>query len=154
MRRLYRSRKNRVIAGVCGGIAEYFNIDPVVVRVLAVLLFFAGGSALLAYIVGLIIIPAAPWEEQIKTAANAPAVAPAAAASAQPAVETSPAGANVGALIIGVVMVVFGAIFMMRQIPFFNHYYWWFWDHAWHFFWPSLIIVIGLLLILKGWKKE
>ncbi|MEI6614336.1 MAG: PspC domain-containing protein [Chrysiogenales bacterium] len=56
MKKLYRSRHNRMIGGVCGGIAEYFNIDPVIVRVGAVALFFMGGSALLAYVIGLI-----PW---------------------------------------------------------------------------------------------
>uniref|UniRef100_UPI0039789049 PspC domain-containing protein n=1 Tax=Salmonella sp. SAL4431 TaxID=3159886 RepID=UPI0039789049 len=42
-KRLYRSRKNRMIAGICGGLAEYFNIDPVIVRVIAVLLLLPGG---------------------------------------------------------------------------------------------------------------
>ena len=151
MKRLYRSRRNRVIAGVCGGIAEYFNIDPVVVRLLAVLLFFAGGSALLAYIVGVIVIPAAPFEEQIKSDAQAPS--PQAAASAAQAAPAQSDSSGVAALIVGVVLIFLGIIFMMRQIPFFEHYYWWFWDHAWHFFWPSLIICLGLLLIIKGWKK-
>jgi len=58
-RRLYRSKKNRVIAGVCGGIGEYFNIDPTLVRLLWVLFIFAGGSGLLAYIIAWIIIPEA-----------------------------------------------------------------------------------------------
>src|SRR3954471_1577137 len=47
-RRLYKSRDERMIAGVCGGIAEYFGIDPVIVRVIAVALVFAGGAGLLA----------------------------------------------------------------------------------------------------------
>lgn len=53
-KKLYRSRNNRWIAGVCGGIAEYFNIDPIVVRILAILVFHIG---LLAYILLWIIIP-------------------------------------------------------------------------------------------------
>ena len=63
MKRLYKSRKNRVISGVCGGIAEYFNVDPVLIRVIAVLFFFTGGASLIAYIVGMLIIPDQPWEE-------------------------------------------------------------------------------------------
>ena len=46
-KRLYRSRKDVMIAGVCGGMAEYFDIDPVIVRLLTELLVFAGGAAIL-----------------------------------------------------------------------------------------------------------
>ena len=55
--RLYRSRDDRVIAGVCGGIARYFNIDPVLVRVGAVALAFLGGAGLLAYLAAVLLIP-------------------------------------------------------------------------------------------------
>jgi phage shock protein PspC (stress-responsive transcriptional regulator) len=56
-RRLYRSRGDRVLAGVCGGIARYFNVDPVLVRVGAVALVFLGGAGLLAYIAAVLLIP-------------------------------------------------------------------------------------------------
>jgi phage shock protein PspC (stress-responsive transcriptional regulator) len=56
-RRLYRSRNDRVLAGVCGGIARYFNIDPVLVRVGAVALVFLGGAGLLAYIAAVLLVP-------------------------------------------------------------------------------------------------
>jgi phage shock protein C len=57
-RKLYRSHTNRMVAGVCGGIAEYSTMDPTIVRVLFVLLaFFTGGAALLAYPVLWIIVP-------------------------------------------------------------------------------------------------
>lgn len=60
-KRLYRSNTNKMLAGVCGGIAEYFNIDPTIVRLLVVALTFAGfGSGLLLYIVAAIVIPQAP----------------------------------------------------------------------------------------------
>jgi phage shock protein C len=51
------SRDNRVIAGVCGGIAEYFGIDPTFVRVLAVILAFAGGFGLVPYLLCWLIMP-------------------------------------------------------------------------------------------------
>jgi phage shock protein PspC (stress-responsive transcriptional regulator) len=57
LRRLYRSRSDRVIAGVCGGIARYFNVDPVLVRVGAVALVFLGGAGLLAYIAAVLLVP-------------------------------------------------------------------------------------------------
>lgn len=56
-RRLYKSRDDRVIAGVCGGLAEYFGIDPVIVRVIAVALVFAGGAGLLAYVAAWLLVP-------------------------------------------------------------------------------------------------
>jgi phage shock protein PspC (stress-responsive transcriptional regulator) len=56
-RRLYRSRSDRVLGGVCGGIARYFNIDPVLVRVGAVALVFLGGAGLLAYVAAVLLIP-------------------------------------------------------------------------------------------------
>lgn len=57
IKRLYRSKTNRVIAGVCGGIGEYFNIDPTIVRLLWIMFVFLGGSGILAYIIAWIIIP-------------------------------------------------------------------------------------------------
>ncbi len=59
-RRLYRSRSDRKIAGVCGGIGAYFGIDPVIPRLLWVLLVLAAGTGLLAYIICWLVIPDAP----------------------------------------------------------------------------------------------
>lgn len=58
-RRLYRSPDSRVIAGVCGGLGSYFKMDPVILRILFVLLFFANGVGLLAYIILWIAVPRA-----------------------------------------------------------------------------------------------
>ena len=59
-KRLYKSNKNKMIDGVCAGIAEYFNIDPTLVRLGAVVLTYAGGSGVLAYIICAIIVPRDP----------------------------------------------------------------------------------------------
>lgn len=59
-KRLYRSRMDRKIAGVCGGLGDYFNIDPTLVRLLFVLGLFLVGGTLLAYIVLMIVIPEEP----------------------------------------------------------------------------------------------
>lgn len=56
-KKLYRSDSNKMIAGVCGGIAEYINLDPTIVRLLWVLLSFMGGTGIIAYIVAAIIMP-------------------------------------------------------------------------------------------------
>jgi phage shock protein C len=60
-KRLYRSTKNHMIAGVCGGLAEYFNIDPVIVRLIAFVLLLPGGlPGFLPYVVMWIIVPKNP----------------------------------------------------------------------------------------------
>ncbi len=62
-KRLYRSRKDRLLGGVCGGIAEYFGVDPALVRIIAVLLIVAGGGAILAYVLAWFLIPEEPKGE-------------------------------------------------------------------------------------------
>ena len=59
-KRLYKSSTNRVLCGVCGGIGEYFNVDPTIIRLLCLLLVCGVGSGLLIYIVAAVIIPEEP----------------------------------------------------------------------------------------------
>ena len=60
-RRLYRSRHDKMLAGVCGGLARYLDIDPVAARVLfAILAAFSGGALLIAYVVMWILMPEEP----------------------------------------------------------------------------------------------
>jgi len=61
-KRLYRSRKDRWVAGVCGGMGEYFDIDPILIRALWAIAIFAGGTGLLAYLVCIVLIPESPYE--------------------------------------------------------------------------------------------
>ncbi|MCK4263195.1 MAG: PspC domain-containing protein, partial [Dehalococcoidia bacterium] len=56
-KRLYRSQSDRMIWGVCGGLAQYFNMDPTIVRVIAVLSVFANGLGILAYMILAIVVP-------------------------------------------------------------------------------------------------
>lgn len=62
VKRLYRSRKERMLAGVCGGLAEYLNTDPTIIRVIfALLTLFTGGfGGVLLYLVLVLIIPEEP----------------------------------------------------------------------------------------------
>ena len=59
-KRLYRSRHDRMIGGVCGGLAQYFHMDPTVVRLLAVLGLVIAGGTFWAYIVMMIVVPEEP----------------------------------------------------------------------------------------------
>ena len=56
-KRLYKSESNKVISGVCGGLGEYFGIDPVIFRIIAVLLIFAHGAGLLIYLIAWLCMP-------------------------------------------------------------------------------------------------
>lgn len=60
MKKLYKSSTQKMVAGVCGGIAEYFGIDVTIVRILFLILSIGGGSGLLIYIIAAVIIPDAP----------------------------------------------------------------------------------------------
>ncbi|MCB8569062.1 PspC domain-containing protein [Faecalibacillus faecis] len=59
-KKLYRSRKDKMLAGICGGLAEYFDVDPSLVRLASVLLCLYAGTGLLVYILAAIIIPEDP----------------------------------------------------------------------------------------------
>ncbi|MFO7882290.1 MAG: PspC domain-containing protein [Kosmotogaceae bacterium] len=63
MKRLYKSRKEKMIDGVCGGIAEYANVDPTIIRLIFFLLIFAGGAGIILYLIAMIIMPRKPIKE-------------------------------------------------------------------------------------------
>jgi phage shock protein PspC (stress-responsive transcriptional regulator) len=60
IKKLYRSRTDRMLGGVCGGLGEYFAIDSTLIRILFVVLTFGGGSGFLAYLIMLFIVPEEP----------------------------------------------------------------------------------------------
>jgi phage shock protein C len=139
-RRLYRSNQNKIIAGVCGGIAEYLNMDPTLVRLGFVLLAFAGGSAILLYIVLAIIVPRAPT-----------GALPATVPTTQ---------LNVGALIlllIGLALVGFGASSVLEQVTPGFWPYWNFWpliQMSGKLFWAGLLVAVGLVIIASALKRR
>lgn len=63
MKRLFRSRTHRMLAGICGGIAEYVGADPTVIRVAWVLFSLFWGAGVLAYLIFWLIIPEAPFDQ-------------------------------------------------------------------------------------------
>lgn len=101
-RRLTRSRRDRVVAGVCGGLGNYLGIDPVWVRIgFVVLTFVSSGAAILAYVVGWIVIPEAGDDE-------APSAAP----------------TNV-ATVAGVVLILVGVAAIADElVPWFDRVFW------------------------------
>lgn len=127
-RRLTRSRTNRVFAGICGGMGEYLDVDPTVIRVLWIVLSLLGGSGIILYILAYLIIPDSP--------AGATGTTPAA----------GHAFASVG-YVIGVFLVVMGVAILFDNLEIFS------WRHWWHlsedFLLPTVIIIAGVALILR-----
>ncbi|MFA6043156.1 MAG: PspC domain-containing protein [Patescibacteria group bacterium] len=134
-KKLYRSKTNRVIAGVAGGLGEYFAIDPVIFRVLFVALAFAGGSGLLLYIIGMLVIPEASG---VTTAQSEVVI------DKEGKVQNTAQGWLVDRRnLIGLLIVVVGIIALLNQVA---PLHWFRWD----FFWPIVIIIVGAYLIMKN----
>ena len=67
IKKLYRSKEDRMIAGVCGGIGEYLDIDPTVVRILWIVSAVFGGFGILVYLLCAIVIPEKEWNDFLKS---------------------------------------------------------------------------------------
>jgi phage shock protein C len=147
VKRLYKSRESKVIDGVCGGIAEYYEVDPVLIRLLAVLFLFVGGVTFIAYIVAMIIIPRRPWGDSVPEPESA---------SFKPASACVPSGSrnHSGSLIIGIILIMFGIHFLMRNLLFFDPFYWWIWNVGWKYFWPCALILFGLFILYRSTRKS
>jgi phage shock protein C len=127
-KRLMRSRDDRVIAGVCGGLGEYLGVDAVLIRIAALILLFAGGAGFFLYVIGWIAMPEAPVGATVAREATA---APAA-----------PAERTTGALVLGLIFVVIGAFFLLdKALPDFPE---------WGWIWPVALIAVGALVILRA----
>ncbi|OGV18324.1 MAG: hypothetical protein A3J84_09900 [Ignavibacteria bacterium RIFOXYA2_FULL_37_17] len=123
--KLYRSRRVRVFGGIAGGLAQYFNLDPILVRVLFVVVTLLHGFGILLYIILWIVIPEEPFEiaYQVKPDDQAKA-------EEQPAQTDSmnfdgsqslPKKQSSGRIIVGIVLIVVGLIFFAdRIIPSFD----------------------------------
>jgi phage shock protein PspC (stress-responsive transcriptional regulator) len=148
-RRLYRSRSDRMLGGVAGGLASYLQVDPTLTRLAFAALVLAAGSGLLAYIIAWIVVPeepegrAAPAAPALPTTAEE-APAPGPAPLAAPAPESKPAPAGRGArLIVGAVLIALGTLFLLDwALPDLHHY-----------FWPAAIIVCGLVFLAYGARR-
>ena len=72
MKRLYRSRKERMLGGICGGLGEHIDVDPTIIRmVLVVVTLFSLGIGIIVYIIAWILIPESPGESTEQTLATA-----------------------------------------------------------------------------------
>jgi len=157
-KRLYRSRTDRMIAGVCGGLGEYFGIDPVIVRIVFVLIALANGIGLLAYLILWVIVPvkervgATPEEvmreniESIRTEAE----------RLRDEVKETIQGAEMprpvrrgegGAVVAGAILIALGVIFLLGNLNFF----WWL---GLGHLWPLILVAIGIVLLINTMRGE
>ena len=158
--RLYRSRDDRVLAGVAGGVAEMLDADPSIIRIAwALLTFLTGGLALVVYIVMAIVVPERP--DRIEgapsaaptgaTAGGAPApdgswVAPDGSyvplAAGPPADRARPRGSGNrggGGLVAGILLILIGGFLLVRQlVPSIDLGFWW----------PTVAIGLGIVLVV------
>ena len=123
-KKLYRSRTNSMIGGVCGGLGEYLNVDPTIMRLVAVLLVFANGIGLLAYIIAWIIIPRNPGIEAEVVVTER---------------------SQLNRLLPGLALIFLGLVFLLNNlIPWFRFRY----------LWPLILIVLGIFILIKAQKKH
>ncbi len=125
-KRLYRSRHDQVIGGVCGGIADYFGIDAVLIRLLAVAAILIGGGGLLAYIIMWVVIPEEPRRSGEES-------------DYEPRRPRSDNGSS--QKVFGVALICFGAYMALEEfIP---------WNIG-EYFWPAVLILGGVFILFRG----
>jgi phage shock protein C len=137
---MYKSRKDRVIDGVCSGLAEYLQVDVTLVRVLWTVSIFIGGLGIIAYIAAMIIVPVNPDHLRLKSEEKVKR--------------------NTG-FIWGILLIVVGLYFLIDWLDL--DYFWdggfgfhrisW-WDGHWGGIWPWLIIIAGVVYIVYALSKD
>lgn len=141
--RLSRSRDDRMLFGVAGGMAEWMDLDPAIVRLVWALLILAGGVGLLLYIVAVIVIPEAPFEAngaapvaELDQTRREARLAPRAARRQ---------GSGGAGMVFGLVLVVAGGWFLIeRYVPAL--------DTSW--FIPGVLIVVGIALVIGAMGRS
>jgi len=158
-KKLYRSRSDRMIWGVCGGLAKYFDIDPTIIRVIAVLLIFANGLGILAYIILAIVVPLEGSkvttsketvqenvEEMKETAGELGREIRSTLAGEEGESEEVAKVRHRRRNFLGIILIIVGIFFLLASFNLF----WWF---RLSYLWPLLLVAIGVLIILSVRRK-
>lgn len=147
----YRSSSNKVVAGVCGGLAEKLVVDPVIIRLIFVLLAVFAGGGVLAYIILWIVLPERPWTDSYAYKGSSQSFSE---ANTESQGEQNPGKnfvedpvpnpeTNKTQLIAGTILIALGGLFLVAAfIPRINVY-----D-----LWPVALIVIGLFILRPSTK--
>ena len=148
--KLYRSETDRMIAGVCGGLAKFFNVDATLVRLVFLLLLFLGGSGFLLYFILWIIVPQeshAGSSTQDVVQANAEDMAQTARNFGESmggsSGDVAQSAARNGPLILAVLLIFLGVWFLLQNLLHIDLSQ----------FWPVILIVIGLALLIPAMRK-
>ncbi|QUH24405.1 PspC domain-containing protein [Serpentinicella alkaliphila] len=130
-KRIYLSKENSVISGVCGGIGEYFDIDPTVVRLFWILFSIFGGAGIIGYIIAMVIIPENPHStcEEYDTSYKSN--------------ETYKNYSNKGNIIVGGALIAIGSVYLLQRV---FGLYWLRMSQLW----PLVLVFFGLFIIFKG----
>ena len=158
-KRLYRSQTDRMIWGVCGGLAKYFDIDPTIIRIIFVVLIFANGLGILAYIILAIVVPlegskATEPKEAIKenvaeikqTATELGQEIRATFAGEETKPEEVTEVSRRRRNFFGIILIVLGVLFLMGSLNLFA----WF---KWSYLWPLILVAVGLIIIFSARRK-
>ena len=142
-RRIYRLTDNKVIAGVCSGLGEYFDIDPTWIRLLFLLSIFANGLGILAYIVAWIVIPARP----VVLGADGPQTAATGTETPLPVTAAPKNGKERRGMGFwpGLILIIIGMLFLSHQ-----YFFWIDFDHIW----PIILIGLGAVLIYRAARPQ
>jgi phage shock protein C len=142
-RRLYRCRHDRRIAGVAAGVAEFFDLDPTLVRVLWFLSIFVGGLGIFLYIGLAVIVPLEPL-----TDAPTPGTADEAATEPEGHRHMSRgAGSGRVTTFVGAVLILFGAVALLDMLLPAR-------SDTWRYLWPAFLIGVGVLLVARAVRRE
>lgn len=132
-KKLQRDTKNKVIGGVCAGLANYFGMDASLLRLLLALMILFAGTGFWLYIILWIVMPAG---DPMQPMENGDAIM-------SDTVELSKA--DKGSLVVGLVLIGLGALGLLHHfVPAFN----------WKMVWPVFLIVLGIILIIPKDKKS
>ncbi|HNY35932.1 MAG TPA: PspC domain-containing protein [Candidatus Pacearchaeota archaeon] len=146
-KKLYRSNTNSIIFGVCGGLGEYFEVDPLIFRILFILLTFTGGSGIIIYLILAIMIP----DSEGKINKNMGEVVSGTQEKTQQLAEEIKKNRNWIVNIkniIGLIIIFVGLDILFEQIFDFNPFS----IVNWGIVWALIIILIGLRIIFN--RKE
>lgn len=146
-KKIFRSIDDNIIAGVCGGLAEYFKIDSTIVRIIFVLLALSGGSGILIYLILWFVAPIKKGEikdidreKNIKDFTDdVKGKAKSMAKEIKFDTKIKKTGKSIN--IFGMVLILVGAVAIWNQISPIRI--------DWNFFWPGILIVIGVLFLFK-----
>ena len=154
-KRLYRSRNQRMIWGVCGGLAQYFNIDPTIIRLIFILAIPLGGIGIIAYIILSLVVPlentqtTEPKDTIKENVQEIKETAEAIGKDLQSTFSTKERNKDSSennrprsGLVIGIIILIIGVISLVFTLG--PNIIWWL---RWVYLWPVLIIAIGLLII-------